>query len=609
MLKKHSFHPAVKAILCSLLSYISCIALVDGGLAERVQSIAPLPLRVLHYYASVLGFTVTERLSPYAALLYLPMYYWYYSYFRRAHSVTRGMRGVSGLIAFLLFFALYPITIGDMFVKRLLSIHIFLEIPLFIGFYALVKSAVVTLFAYFDGLKVEKRQNTLSNKAYFLWIFFAMLLAWAPFVLLEYPGSLPADTAVQLQQMQTGEYYAGNPLFLTLVYGWIFSLGRLLHSANLGIFLGVAVQMLACAAAFSYILIRLRGMRLPKYVTRLTFVFYAFTPVWTTFLHALLKDVAHTAAFSWFVVEYMEAAHAEELPRKLLIRLACSAVIMALTRVTGTYLLLPCFAVLLLYQLRRKQKKAALSLGAILLAAMLVNPLLGLSLKATRRDNTDNIGWMFQMTALYAINHQDSIPQEEIDIINRVLDYDKIIKDYSPTLSDHVKYTFSVEKRSDFVDYLKLWIKQFFKDPDAYFTAFLNNSYSYWNPIYDYRFIPTNNIDSDFAGEVHYKFPSQTRGFSILLLNLWRGIPPLGWLFKGSTYAYLLFIAYAYACHRRKVQAKLMMLPLLLLFVGCLFSPVSGDFRYMAPYAACVPLALGCAVEAKEDKAALPIPS
>ncbi len=603
-MKRFRMHRAVRAFIYSLLSVIASYIFLfpeHMGQAEHAQGIF---LQVLSLYTSTIVVGM-NGVSTYATMLFVPLYYWYYVFLGSGLLVTKQMKKLSHFIAFLLFFGLYPLTLGEMFVSKLFSIHIFLEIPVYLGIYFMVKSILVRLFYFWDDMarRIPASAMKHSSPRYFFCMFGIILLAWAPFVLLQFPGSVGADTMAQIKEHVIDRHYdAANPLFLTLLYGNLFSLGSI-WSDNMGIFLGILLQNLALAASFAYVLLRVRQMHLPKAVSHIMLFFYAFTPVWSTFVHSLLKDVAHTAAFAFFAVEFLDMIRRKKIDKWLIFRFSLSCLLMVLTRVTGLYILLPCLIVLAVYHYKVLHKKLCLGIVGIALAAALINPALMLVLRAEKRGMADNLGWMFQMTAHYARVHRDTITQEEIDTINLVLNYDVIVEKYSPTLSDPVKATFSFVQRSDFIRYFQLWVRQFFKDPNAYITSFLNGGYNYWNPVYDYRFVPRDTISIDFPTTLDFVFPQELRNVSGQILDIWRNLPPFGWLFKGSTYAYLLFVCYAYAGHRKKKQARLLMLPMLLLLIGCMFSPVSGDFRYMAPYVAVLPLALAYTIEYPENKA------
>ena len=80
-----------------------------------------------------------------------------------------------------------------------------------------------------------------------------ILVLWLPVWMLRFPGSIYSDTDVQiLQFMGALPWEASNPLFLTLVYGPLFCLGRLLGGDNAGIFLCVVVQVALTLFAFSF---------------------------------------------------------------------------------------------------------------------------------------------------------------------------------------------------------------------------------------------------------------------------------------------------------------------------------------------------------------------
>lgn len=587
--------PCSKALGSTLLSFFSCMLLVFPDILDENLASHAFPLNVLATLSRLLT-AGSKGMSTQMGLLSLPLYYFYFTYYKAPQPCPSRVKRLAGFLAFLIFFGFYPLNILEMFTSKLFTSHIWIELPFFGGLYLLLKVLLHRLFLWADGLPAYP--VVLGNKGEdrrSFWKFFVLIaLCWLPFLLLQYPGNLPSDTEVQLHQVLiTGQYDAANPLFLSLAYGGLFALGSLIND-NFGLFLAVFVQMLCLAASFAYVLLQIRRMALPTVAGKMAFFFFAISPVWSFFIHALLKDVAHTAAFTWFMVEFLRQLEEESFTRSGLIRFGLACALTVLTRVTGLYLLFPCLLLLFFSKCKSngKAKSWLLRYGSLALVLFSLNPLLQFALHAEKRSMTDNLGWIFQMTAAYSKKHQQEMTAEEIAIIDSVLDFDAIVHNYSTTSSDPVKATFSFVNRADFYRYMGLWAKHFIKDPEVYLMAFITGGYFYWSPGYDYRPVPLNVMDPDLGRNLYFVFSSEIRSISEHYWAIWRNVFALGWLVKGASYAYLLFIGYAYAGHRGNKKAKLLFAPAILLFVGCLFSPISGDFRYMAPYAASLPLLL-----------------
>lgn len=584
-----------KALWSTLLSFFSCMLLVSPNVLEEGLAAQGFPLNVLASLSRLLQDS-SKGMSSQIGLLSLPIYYYYLTYYREGKPCLRRVKSLSAFLAFLIFFGFYPLNILEMFTSKLFTAHIFIELPFYAGLYIFIKSILHRLFCWADALPPYPmpQWNREEDRSCFWKSFVGIVLCWLPFLLLQYPGNLPADTEVQLHQVLiTGQYDAANPLFLSLLYSGIFALGSLIND-NFGLFLAVFVQMLALAASFAYVLLQIRRMALPAAAGKIAFFFFAISPVWSFFIHALLKDVAHTAGFTWFMVEFMRQLEEEVPDKKSMLRFGFACAAMVLTRVTGLYLLLPSLVLLFLskYKSYRKAGTSLLRYGSLALVLLSLNPLLQFVLHAEKRSMTDNLGWIFQMTAAYSKKHQAEMSPEEIAIIDSVLDFDAIVYNYSTTSSDPVKATFSFEDRADFFRYMGLWMKHFIKDPEVYLMAFITGGYLYWSPGYDYRQVPLHVMDPDLGRNLHFVFSPEIRSISEHYWNIWRNVFALGWLLKGASYAYMLFIGYAYAGHSGNKKAKMLYAPALLLFAGCLFSPISGDFRYMAPYAASLPLLL-----------------
>lgn len=202
------------------------------------------------------------------------------------------------------------------------------------SYYLMIFSASVWLNRADTGGKADLRVRAWP----FALVIFA---AWLPTLVLRFPGYLLWDSARQILQFQGKIMWeASHPLFLTVVFGSLFTLGQRLAGDAGGLafcgLLQTGLMLLAmtvlCAEAA-----RRRGRKWVGYVCAL---FFGLTPVWTTLAPSIIKDSVHAPLFLLFVIYYGRVLRAQTGKKRETVLLCILALLCALTRKGGTWLML-----------------------------------------------------------------------------------------------------------------------------------------------------------------------------------------------------------------------------------------------------------------------------
>ncbi len=474
-------------------------------------------------------------------------------------------------------------------------------VVLFIGLLVLFYTLIDKIYSFLD-----KDNNTLQNptdfnkKKYFLTVFTLLLFFWLPTIIAFFPGSVAPDTRYQLLQYYGyRDFAADNPPFLTFFYGSIFHFGRTLFNDNLGVFLNIVVQTLICAFSFSMISTRIRTMQVPRAMSVGVILFYGVVPVWAATAQNMMKDVLHTAFFAWFMVEFIYVISNEKLKKRNYFFMLISALLTALTRKTGFYILIISFLPLLLLHYRTKLfKRTTITVCCFLFGFFAINYLLFPALGVLPASEKDTFSIPFQQTALYCKLYGDELSEEEIAIIDSVLDYDSIAKVYNSRLVDDVKDTYRGDPEK-LPAFMKQWARLFFKHPDAYIQAIIANSYDYFYPETIGRGVFRLSIAEprDNVYNLYNTSPPALRSAIKNYQALWKKLPFFYYLLNPGFYSWILFICIGQGWRKKNARILLANLPLLLLLLGCVFSPVNGETRYMLPIMATLPLMVAITME------------
>ena len=194
----------------------------------------------------------------------------------------------------------------------------------------------------------------------------------------------------------------------------------------------------------------------------------------------------------------------------------------------------------------------------------------------------------FQQTARYVSIYYDEVTKEEKELINYVLDYDKIKDNYNPRISDNVKSTYH-GTNDDLINYFKgAWLSQFFNHPDVYFEATFNNIYGYFYPfaveeasgIYDV----TNNDATIKLFNESVRNKEALEGLDEYIKEF-ENTPIINFFCNSAIQFWLVFYICLYLLNRRKFNLLFIVLPSVVGILVCIAGPTFtwNGLRYALP--------------------------
>lgn len=204
----------------------------------------------------------------------------------------------------------------------------------------------------------------------------------------------------------------------------------------------------------------------------------------------------------------------------------------------------------------------------------------------------------FQQTARTVYEHGDTIPPEERDAIDVILNYEDLAERYNPMLSDPVKFGYNSEAdEKDLFAYGVVWIKQFFRYPMTYIDATLNQNYPLFSILKD-NYIFHYDSGTEWDGEVLIQeFPTLER-IELLFVSYYElcfDIPIISLFSRASFYCVMLFVLTVFVWCDKKYRLMIALLPLWLTIVICILGPaVMRHPRYSFPILYSIPFIFGC---------------
>ena len=172
-------------------------------------------------------------------------------------------------------------------------------------------------------------------------------------------------------------------------------------------------------------------------------------------------------------------------------------------------------------------------------------------------------------------------------------------KYYTYRISDPVKNRFNEKAyKENTKDFWSMWLKTGTLYPQDYIDAFLLHTFGYWYPATPHWVFVTGIDDEGIFG-IHMDPIINEQWMSSLTNWLenskYDGFPLLPLLFSPGACFWLCLIFFFYCLFQRS-SAFFLYIPLFILWLTAIASPVNCEFRYVYPIFACLPLILSAAL-------------
>lgn len=487
--------------------------------------------------------------------------------------------------------------------------QIFISNCIWIGYAILFSKVIHILFDWIDFRCREYHcdESMKSERVVFLKIFALLLLCWLPYWIAYFPGSVMWDPYVQFD-----EYFGifgwsdWHPVFATVIYGFIMSLGRLIANDNCGIAFCALYQHILLAASVSYGISTLTKWRVDKKVRLAIIIFFCVHPLIAFQAQSVMKDISYDAFILCFSITYLDILRDMSLKMKVkqkkYILLAATGILASLMRHNGIYCCLLSIGVLLFKDSTKKIKLKILAIMAVIfLTSNLISNGIIKYTNAASASQGEMLSIPFQQIARYVKYYGDELTEEDRQTIDEVLEYGSLAEKYNPEISDPVKGTYKNTRVG--ASFFRIWLKCFAKHPVTFFEAFFCNTYSYYYPNGEsnikpmvYNIICTDSgINTGYFNIFYVGSEAVRNAFQNILYTL-NEIPGVGILFHQGFYTWLVLLYCGYAFYKKMQYGLIASMPLIVHLLICLASPVNGYFRYYMPIIFMIPFVIAWGV-------------
>ncbi len=444
---------------------------------------------------------------------------------------------------------------------------------------------------------VQRITTFLIDRRPLLIPFVVCFLAWLPYWLIAFPGTMFFDTHTQLlEYFGQLEWSNHHPVFSSLLLGLPMDLGRVLMDDTLGLFLGVLLQQLITAFVCAYVMKTFKAWGAPRLVRIAALVFFAGHPLIAYTNQNFSKDTISYALLCLFCLLYLDVIHSIRLGRpahKKLAAAVAAAVFASLLRHNNLYIVvLSLVALVFLRQSAMRRLLCACAALLCFLCARFISDTLNSTFNAKSGSISEALSIPFQQTARYVYEYGYDVTPGEMQAIDAVLAYDALTINYKPDLSDPVKFTYKGDDEA-LPAYFRAWWSMFLRHPDAYFEATISNTFAYYCPGTEYKALPIvfsgDNTTSEAFFHIDYT-PASTVEAAYVRLLAFKELPIIGVLFNQGCITWILLFFMLWL-HREKRSVYITgFIPALITLLTCIASPVNGYWRYYQPILMMLPL-------------------
>ena len=492
-----------------------------------------------------------------------------------------------------------------------------------------VTSCILAILKKYFGLFIGKSRNI---KVWQIWL--VIIFVWFVTCFTFLPGQISWDAWRQFCEFERHHltvlhftYQPTNhqPWFTTLIFGSVFTIGKSLGSSNLGVFLVVCLQILACSFIYAFAV---------KYIWHtsgdvfgiISLLFFC-TPIFSTYAFTIDKSTIYyalcVALYTEFLIMSSKAKSNKPISYIYWVGLVLTSFLISEFRNDSFVIVIVFFAILLFkFKDSDKRKRLLISLATYFILIGGWNIYLHRAQIIPSASSEPLTLPTRQLSYVY-LKHPGDFNNEEVKVINKVTPVNKIKQNFDLSQGDNLKnlYPSNTFLNSDQIirqvvshkttlrttelqkkeihNYLKLWVNAFFKHPLNYFYVYLGANSKYLNP-----FIPhdADLFVNDFDGygayiiqpswfkKYHPLFHNRLRSNVVNIIYAFVTAPPISLVINVGLPIWLTILLWGVVLTDRRKTLASTLIPLSLMCLMYTVTPVNGYSRYTIGVMAVLPV-------------------
>lgn len=498
-----------------------------------------------------------------------------------------------------------PIFVEDMRSKGviLLWVYFIAVIGLFVLFYKILP-ILYHITRTWDLGHSSTTKRISGKKIYF----FSMLLCLGVWLLVFtgfYPGILSIDSIVQETQAAGLAAYSNHqPWVHTMFIKLCLEIGmNVFGSANAGAAVYTISQMILVANVYAYTVLTLYRFGVKKWYLLSVIGFYIFMPYNILYSMTMWKDIPFAMAVLLFTLKLWKILNDRHKKYDWLLIFFWGA-LMCLLRSNGI-IAYTIWAVVMLFVMKwgREKRYLIITIFCTLGVSTIVKGPIMRHFEVAPPDIIESLSIPAQQIAR-TVSEGYELSEEQYELLDRVVDVEKIPEKYGGTVSDGIKNLVRATGDQKYLEehkaeYLRLWIDLGIKNPDSYLKAWIDQTYGYWYPDAQHWTV-AYRIQENAVGI--YQKPLIPVVFTLFqyLSNIHLLLPGYSFFWSIGFFVWIMAAMVMKCLLERKYKKIICMLPLLAIWGTLLIAtPVFAEFRYMYALFTTMPV-LGVIIFAKK---------
>ena len=369
--------------------------------------------------------------------------------------------------------------------------HHFMRIMLLVGGFLAFKNIFITVVRNIKYFVWNKRNNIVNYKITFAGCL-GLLVATRLIVLFccQYPGELTPDSISQMRQLLTGSYSNHHPFYHTMVIKFCVMTGmHLFHDINAAVATYSFFQIILTSLCFAFAVSTMARMEAPRWMVIASVLFFVLMPYHITYAITMWKDVMFGCFMLLLGTSVFRCMY--RVGNKVLnyIVLAVSGIGTCLFRSNGFFVfVILTLAFIVLW--KTKNKRLLLVFISVIIISFVMKHAVLAHLEVTQPDTIESLSVPVQQIAR-VVKEGCDLDEWQYDLLNKVIDVEKIPEIYSPYVSDPIKNLVRQKENQDLLaeqkmDYVKLYFSLGIKYPMVFLRAWIGQTRGYWNAGYEY---------------------------------------------------------------------------------------------------------------------------
>lgn len=446
-----------------------------------------------------------------------------------------------------------------------------------------------------------------SNKKSIFVVAGIIFLAYVPYILNYYPGSVLTDSVVQILQ-GTGVIPLTNhhPVLHTEIIAICMKIGKEIFTTyQAGAFIYTLMQTIMTSFIFSFCIYYMARKKVPVAIRLLAMLFYMFSPTICFYTITMYKDIPFALSILLVTIGLTEIVTNTENFFKSKKRIALVASMITLSmffRNNGVYAIILTFPFVLVILRKYYKQVLIIFFIPIIFYKIITGPVYNI-LGIEQGSPREALSVPIQQFARLMVYKSDELTDEQKNKIRQYLPIENFEELYQAGFADPVKSQFSEEGfEADKIGLVKLYIELAIEFPMETAESFIKGSFGYYYPntvgwgIYtgvEEEYLQVYGI-TDIKEETIVKIRLldkintfvNTRGLPIVSMIL-----SIGFLF------WIVLACIIYNVYCKKYKNVLIFLPVLFVWLTALASPVFCEPRYVYSMCTCLPLFIAITIK------------